>query len=143
MFLHRFEQSRLRFRRRAVDLVGKNDVRKNWAFLKLKRTATRCGLRENLRSSDVGRHQIRRELDAVEGEIKDIRQSPDQKRFGQAGCTGKQAMSTAEQGNEKLINDLLLADDHLGQLRLDTASGLPDLLGRLLFEFVIHNPVSG
>ena len=40
---------------------------------------------DNVGPGDVAGHQIRRELDAFEGEVEDIGERPDQCRLGQAG----------------------------------------------------------
>ena len=66
-FLHRFQQSRLCFGWRAVDLVGQDHVGKQRA---LPGTVAR-GLRsivllDDLGPRDVGRHQVGCELDAAE-----------------------------------------------------------------------------
>ncbi len=57
---HRFEERGLRLRRRAIDLVGEQQVREDGALAQRER---RAALIEHRRSDDVGRHQIRRELD--------------------------------------------------------------------------------
>ena len=45
-------------------------------------------------------------------------------------------MAAREQADQELMRDLLLADDHLGQLALDPAAALVDLLHDLALAFV-------
>ena len=67
MFLHRFEQRALRFRRGAVDLVGENDIRETGPLHENKGAATGLiGLLQNIGAGDIRRHQVGRELNAVE-----------------------------------------------------------------------------
>jgi len=52
-------------------------------------------------------------------EMKNLRDGFDQERLGEAGRASDEAMSAGEQRDEELFDDLLLADDDLGQFRLD------------------------
>ena len=68
-FLHGFEQCGLRLGRRAVDFVGQDDVREDGAFDELQFAPTGGPvLFQDVCAGDVRRHQVRRELDAVEFE---------------------------------------------------------------------------
>src|SRR5262249_28550009 len=74
---------------------------------------------KNLGSCDIRRHQIGRKLDTLELEMKDLGERLDQKRFGEPRCTGNQTMSTSEQRNQQLLNDLSLPNDYLTQFVVD------------------------
>ena len=65
VFLHRFEQRRLRLRRRAVDFVGQHDVREDRAGREHHLAAAGGGVfLDDVGAGDVRRHQVGRELDA-------------------------------------------------------------------------------
>ena len=74
---------------------------------------------EDLGAGDVGRHQVRRELDALERQVQDLGERRDQERLGEAGHADDQAVAAGEQRDEELLDDLVLADDHLADLRED------------------------
>ena len=62
--LHGFEQSRLGLGGSAVDLVGQHDVGEDRAGLKTEGAPARLLFFQNIGPDNVGRHQVRRELDA-------------------------------------------------------------------------------
>jgi len=64
-----------------------------------------------------GGHQVGGELHALEAEVQHVTDRLDQQRFGQAGHADQQHVALAEHGGEHLFDDVLLADDDLGQLR--------------------------
>ena len=74
-------------------------------------------------AGDVGRHQVGRELDAVELERQRIGQRADHQRLGQPRHADQQAVPAGEQGDQQLLDHLLLADDDLAQLVGDAAIG--------------------
>ncbi len=86
---------------------------------------------------DVGRHQVRRELDPVELEIEHLRQRADEQRLREAGHADDQTVAADEQREQHLVDDVLLADDELAQLVLDALAagvhpvGQSDVLGRI------------
>ena len=66
LLLHCLEERGLHLRRRAIDLVGENDVREDRPLLR----AELAGLLiEDLRAEHVGGEQIRGELDALEARV--------------------------------------------------------------------------
>ena len=76
VFLHRLEQRGLRLRRRAIDLVGEDDVREDRPGHEA--DAARSGgaiLLDHLGADDVRRHQVRRELDAAELQVHRLRRA--------------------------------------------------------------------
>ena len=65
-FLHRFQQGRLRFRRRAVDFVGQDDVVKQRPLDEAELAfAGLAILLQHVGPGDVGGHQVGGELDAA------------------------------------------------------------------------------
>ena len=55
----------------------------------------------------------------------------DQQRFRQARHAGDQAVPAAEQRNQHLIDDVVLADDDLTQLVEDSLAAFPDRAGEI------------
>ena len=82
MLLHGFQQRRLGLRRRPVDLVGEQDLCEQWTSTELELVRAQV---EDRRAGDVGRHQIRRELDAPERQAQKAREHPHEGRLPDAG----------------------------------------------------------
>ena len=82
------------------------------------RLAGRDVFLDHVGAEDVGRHQIRRELDAAELEIDRVGERLDQERLGQTRHAAKQAVAARHQADDHLAHDAVLADDHAGQLAL-------------------------
>ena len=68
----------------------------------------------HFRAGDIGRHQVRRKLNALKRKVQGLRQSADQQRLGQSRHTNEQRMAPGKDGDENFIDDLLLADNDLG-----------------------------
>ncbi len=116
MLLHGLQQRGLGLWRRAVDLIREDHVGKDGAFVE-DHAAALLGVFQDLRAGDVRRHEIGRELDAVEAEIEDICHGFYQQRLCQTGRASDQAVPTRDEGDEHLIDDILLADDDLADFR--------------------------
>src|SRR5688572_19186591 len=69
---------------------------------------------------DVGGHQVRRELYALEHEPKGLGNRAHHQGLGRARQTGNEAMAAYEQRCENLVQDVFLSNDHLANLRQDT-----------------------
>ena len=67
-------------------------------------------------AGDVGRHQVGRELDALEGQVERLGERAHHERLGQAGHADQQAVAAAEDRHQQLVEDLILADDDLAYL---------------------------
>ena len=83
---------------------------------------------EDLRSRDVGGHEVGRELDAAELEIEDPRERGDQERLGEPGDAHHEAVAVREENREQLLHDSVLTHDHLAQLGQDLRAGALELL---------------
>ena len=87
---------------------------------------------DDVGAGDVGRHQVRRELDALEHQAQGLRHGADQQRLGRSGQAGDQAVAADEQRDHDLLQHLLLADDDapdlLDDLRLHFAESRDPLL---------------
>ena len=136
VLLHRLQERGLRLGRSAVDLVGEDHVGEDRPLDELHPPAAVAGLFEDLGAGDVRRHQVGRELDSLELEVKDLGDRADEQRLRQPGRAGDQAMAAGEQADQELMRRLLLADDDLGELVLDPAAALVDLLDGLPLIFV-------
>ena len=76
---------------------------------------------DDVGADDVGRHQVGRELDPVEVERQRVGQGPDQERLAQPRHAFQQRMAADEQAGQDAVDDLVVADDHLGDLGLHPA----------------------
>ena len=95
--LHGFEHSGLGLGRRAVDFVGENHVRENRAFKKSELAVIRGGVLINdFCAGDVAGHQVRGELDALEGKVQGLRESRDEERFCETRHADEQSVTTSE-----------------------------------------------
>ena len=137
LLLHRFEQRGLRLGRRAVDLVGQDHVGEHRARQETKLARARSLVfLDDLGAGDVGRHQVGRELDAVELQRQRIGQRADHQRLGQARHADQQAVAAGEDRDQQLLDHVALADDDLGELVGDAAVGLVEPLdGLKVFGF--------
>ena len=91
LFLHRFEQCRLDLRRRAIDLVRKNDIGVDRPFLD-REAAGR--LIVDLRADDVCWKQIGSKLNAAERSVDCLGQRSNGQSFRQTGDSFEQYVST-------------------------------------------------
>ena len=118
ILLHRLQQRGLRLRRRAVDLVGQQDLSED-RTLDETQAAMACFLVQHFGAGDIGRHQIRRELNPFERQIQNLRQRLNQKRLRQPGDAGDETMAAGEQRHQHLVDDRVLPHDHLADLGED------------------------
>jgi hypothetical protein len=131
MLLHRLQQGRLRLGRRAVDLVGQDDVAEDRAGHEDQMAAAGVGiLLDDVRPRDVGRHQVGRELDAGELEVQHLGQGVDDQGLGQAGHARDDAVAAHEERDQHLLDHVVLADDQLAQLAHDAVAALLHALGQ-------------
>jgi hypothetical protein len=84
---------------------------------------------EDLRAGDVGRHQVRRELNALEREIENLRDRLDEQRLGETGHAGDQAVAAGEERHQHFVDHRVLADDDLADLAQDALPAGSDPFG--------------
>ena len=116
VLLHDLEQRRLDLRRGAVDLVGQQEVREHGAELRLERRLARS---VDARADEVGRHEVRRELDPLERATEDVREGLDRQGLGEAGDALEQDVSAGQQADEDAFEHRVLADDDAADLEED------------------------
>jgi hypothetical protein len=100
----------------------------------MKRNVAAAGgliLLEDLGAGDIGRHQIRRELDALERQVQRLGERRDQQRLRQPGHADEQRVTAREQRDEQLLDHAALADDALADLGDDLVVRLRQLLDGL------------
>ena len=129
VLLHRFEQGRLGLGSGPVDLVGQDDLAEDRPGLELENPAAVRGLHHDVRTDDVGRHQVGGELDPVEVETQRVGKGADQERLAQARYALEQRVTADEQAGEDAVDDLVVADDDLGNLGLHLVVPRPELKG--------------
>jgi hypothetical protein len=61
--------------------------------------------------------------------MQDFRDGLDEQRLREAGNTGQQAMTAGKEGDEHLIDDFVLPDDHLAEFLQDAFSPFLDFGG--------------
>ena len=111
---------RLRLGRRAVDFIGQQDVREDRTGHEGPGAASGGGIFfDDVGAGDVGRHQVRRKLDAAEFQAERRRERAHQQRFRGAGQAGDQAVSADKQRDHYLIDHLFLSHDHPANLGND------------------------
>ena len=131
VLLHRFEQRRLRLGRGAVDFVGEHDVREDRPGGEHHLPASGAGvLVDDVGAGDIGRHQVRRELNAIELEVEHLGQRRNQQRLGEARHADDQAVAADEERVEHELDNLALADDALLQPGDDLLAAVVHLVGQ-------------
>ena len=126
--LHRLQQSRLSFRRRAVHFVGQQNIREDRAFDEPKISPAVFVFVQHVRAGNVAGHQVGRELNAFELHIENPRDRADHQRFRQARHAFQQAMAAGENGGEHLLDHIVLPDDDFLQFLLHHAAVIAELL---------------
>ena len=106
--LHHLEQGGLHLRRRPVDLVGEQEVAEDGPEVDVERAVLRP---VDARADQVARHQVRGELDPVEGAAEDLGGRLDRERLGQAGDALEQQVAVGEQADEQPLEHRVLAGD--------------------------------
>ena len=113
LLLHRFQQCTLHLGRRAVDLVGQEDIGEDRPLLDREVAAS---LVVDHGADQVGGQQVGGELDAVESARDGRREGPHRQGLGQPGNSLEQDVAIGEEPDEQALDHGMLADDHLAQL---------------------------
>src|SRR5688500_7419056 len=116
MILHRLEQCRLRLRGRSIDLVREQELTKNRPRHEGERGRLPI---ENARASNVARHQVRRELNALEPGPRHTSERARDERLSETGRAFEKRVSASDRSEEQTKDDLLLPNDDLRHLRPD------------------------
>ena len=112
LLTHRFEHGGLGLGWGAVDLVGEDEVCEYRAFDELELAfPTDAGFLDDIRAGDIGGHQIRGELDTIEGEVEGLGDGGDEEGFRETGDAHEQGVATCEQADCEFFDDFILSDD--------------------------------
>jgi hypothetical protein len=107
-FLHDLQQGRLHLRRRAVDLVGEQEVDHHRAEFGVELL---LALPVDAGTDDVGRHQVGRELYARERPANHPRERLHGQRLGDARNALEQDVPLGQQADQHALDKLVLSDD--------------------------------
>ena len=118
-FLHRFKHGGLGFRRGPVDLIGENHIREDRSLQEFVLSVPPLGFLDDVSSSHITGHEVRRELDPLEAELQGLRDRADKEGLRQTGNSLEKGVSAREHGDQHLFDHLILANDDLGKLILD------------------------
>ena len=110
VFLHHFEQRALRFRRRAIDFIGQQNLREHRAFDDAQFARLRIQHRV---ARDVGRHHVRRELHTRVVQRQALAIARGRAGLAEAGHAFDQRVTRSDQSDDDLFDDLVLSDDGL------------------------------
>jgi Dolichyl-phosphate-mannose-protein mannosyltransferase len=117
LFGHRFEQRTLRFRRRAVDLVGEHELCEQRSGMEFEFAALAL---VHADPDNVGRQQIGRELDALERKIERRGKGVRQRSLADAGQIFDQKMAACKDARERKEHPFVLSEHDLVDLLLRT-----------------------
>ncbi len=132
-FLHRLKQRGLCLRRRAVDLVGQNEVREDGALHETKASPRRARARfridvlQDVGARDVGGQEVGRELDAAEREVERLRERRNEQRFGEPRHPHEQRMAARRERDQHGLHHILLTHDGPGDCASEPLGGVRGL----------------
>ena len=138
MLLHGFQQSWLGLRRRTVYLIRQHQIGKNRSLFKPENTSP-LFLHHNIRSCHITGHQIRCKLNPFKRKQKYLSNGTNQHGFSKPRHTFQQNISTWQQCQHHLTDDISLPDNALSDF-------LFTLLNLLLIQFYIRHlilPLTG
>jgi hypothetical protein len=116
---HRLQQRRLCLRRCPVDLVGQHQLCEHRARPVAELAPTGLVLLEDVGADDVGRHQVRRELQPGERQVQRLGQRLEKHRLAQPRYPLDERMPFAHKADEHEPHEILLPDNDAPHLRLD------------------------
>ena len=137
------QESGLRLGWRSVDLVGEHDVGEDRAPHEAEHTTPRRTVFfDDLRTGDVGGHQVGRELDPAELEVQRLGHGRHEQGLGEpvhqvgadflvemqqrlAVSGGLEHVAVGEEGRQETLDDVVLADDSLLHLLAEGGGHLP------------------
>src|SRR5512146_130418 len=88
--------------------------------------ASAVGLSQNLGADDVRRHQVGRELDALEAEAQGIAGGLAHQGLAESGDAFDQDVAAGEQCGQGFADDILVADDDLADLGFGASESAPE-----------------
>ena len=101
-----------------VQRTIQQDVGEDGALHELEPSPAAIALRQDLGAGDVGRHQIRCELNPLELEMEDLCDRAHQQRLGHAGHAFNKRVVSGKYCNQCVVNHMCISDDNLGDFLL-------------------------
>ena len=120
VLLHRLEQRGLGSRAGAVDLVGHQELAEHGTWYEAELAPPAPRFLQDLRTQNVGRHQVGGALDPLVFETRYRGDGLDKPRLAQPGHADQERVAAGQKGDQRLLHHLILAED-------DPADGFPDL----------------
>ncbi|MEY2980309.1 MAG: hypothetical protein RL562_536 [Planctomycetota bacterium] len=129
--LHRLEERGLRLGRRAIDLVGEHEIREQGPGLEPELQPP-LPLFDDPRARDVGRHQVRCELDACEREAQTLGKGLDEARLAEPRHALEEDVTACEQSDGQVLDQTILPKDPGADLATERVDLLGERLGTCL-----------
>ncbi len=85
-------------------------------------------LLHDVRADDVGRHEVRRELDARELQVQDVGERVHEARLAHAGNALEQHVAARQQRRDGVLDDFFVADDPLSNFLGDPGEAFTELI---------------
>ena len=118
-FLHAFEQAGLGAGYRAINFICKQHIRNDGARMEFKTTRL---LIINIKAGDVGRQEIRCELNPIKGTPDAFCQGFCKQRFGDPRDILQQHMALGQEGHQKQFDRTLFPYNHTGYILRDSVA---------------------
>jgi len=109
-FRHGLEESGLRLRRGAVDLVGEEDLVHHRALAIFE---TACLLIVHSHTGHVGGQGVGRKLNAAETAANRLRESAGERGLADAGDVLEKNVPACQKADQNVVNDVFFADENL------------------------------
>src|SRR5262245_7641601 len=113
VLLHGLQQRGLGARACAVDFVGHQQLPENRARDEAKAALSAGTFVQHFAAQNVGRHEVRGELDAAGVKPEHDAHGLDQLGLGEAGKADEQRVPATEHGDERLLDHRFLPEDHV------------------------------
>jgi hypothetical protein len=128
----------LRLGRGTVDLVGEDDVGEDRTLdeFEIFFVGVHVDL-QNFGAEDVTRHQVGSELNAVEFQVENAGNRADEQGFGKSRHTDQQTVTLAEEGDDQLLDHILLAYNDFANFSFEGFVFFGERIGCLLIVFVL------
>src|SRR6185369_17274070 len=100
---------------------GQNDVGEYRARLEIEKLVAGLVFLNDVGADDIGRHQIRCELNSRRTQVQRITESLHELRLSQSRHAFQQNVPLAQDGHENVVNDVGISDNHLRDLVMHSA----------------------
>ncbi len=114
--------------RAAVDLIGQEQVAKDWALEEAEAALAVTAALQHFGAHDVGGEQVRSELDAVISQPQHPGEGLGQQGPTQTGRPGQQSVASRQDRNQQGLQGTLLAHEDLANLDLDCLVTVAEML---------------